>query len=170
MQPGSFDLEDRYRTLDKLGDPLPKLSRVVEWEGFRSIMGRVHQKERKCNAGRKPFDVVLMFKVLVLQHLYNLADEQVEYQIRDRYSFCRFLGLTPEGRVPDARTVWLFREMLKELELMDELFAEMMMQIEMAGFIPRQGQIVDASIVPAPRQRNTREENEAIKGGEVPED
>jgi IS5 family transposase len=170
MQPGFFDLEDRYRTLDKLGDPLPKLSRVVEWEGFRSILERVHQKERKSNAGRKPFDVVLMFKVLVLQHLYNLADEQVEYQIRDRYSFCRFLGLTPEGRVPDARTVWLFREMLKELELMDELFAEMMMQIEMAGFIPRQGQIVDASIVPAPRQRNTREENEAIKRGEVPED
>lgn len=86
MQPGFFDLEDRYRTLDKLGDPLPKLSRVAEWEGFRSILERVHQKERKSNAGRKPFDVVLMFKVLVLQHLYKLADEQVEYQIRDRYS------------------------------------------------------------------------------------
>ncbi len=71
MQPGFFDLEDRYRTLDKLGDPLPKLSRVVEWEGFRSILERVHQKERKSNAGRKPFDVVLMFKVLVLLHEWH---------------------------------------------------------------------------------------------------
>ena len=70
----------------------------------------MHQKTRKSKAGRKPYDVVLMFKVLVLQHFYNLADEQTEYQIRDRYSFCRFLGLTPEGNVPDARTIWLFRK------------------------------------------------------------
>ncbi|WP_018952496.1 IS5 family transposase [Thioalkalivibrio sulfidiphilus] len=169
MQPGFFDLDDRYQLLEKLGDPLPKLNAVADWEGFRPILQRVREKERKSNAGRKGYDVVLMFKVLVLQHFYNLADEQVEYQIRDRYSFCRFLGLTPEGKVPDARTVWLFREHLKELDLMDELFAELMAQIEAAGFIPKQGQIVDASIVAAPRQRNSREENEAIRRGEVPE-
>ena len=112
----------------------------------------------------------LIFKVLVLQHLYNLADEQTEYQIRDRYSFCRFLGLTPEGRVPDARTIWVFREALKEHELVDELFAELNAQINAAGFIPRQGQIVDASMVSAPRQRNSREDYAKIKQGEVPED
>lgn len=170
MQPGFFDLENRYQLLEKLGDPLPKLDAMVDWEGFRPILQRIREKTRKSNAGRKPFDVVLMFKVLVLQHFYNLADEQVEYQIRDRYSFCRFLGLTPEGKVPDARTVWLFREQLKERELMDELFAELMTQIEFAGFIPKQGQIIDASIVAAPRQRNSRDENEQIKRGEVPED
>ena len=102
MQPGFFDLDERYQQLEKLGDPLPKLAEVVDWEGFRSVLEKVYQKERKSNAGRKPYDVVLMFKVLVLQHFYNLADEQTEYQIRDRYSFCRFLGLTPEGKVPDA--------------------------------------------------------------------
>lgn len=168
MQPGFFDLDDRYQQLEKLGDPLPKLAKVVDWEGFRPVLEKVHQKERKSNAGRKPFDVVLMFKVLVMQHFYNLADDQTEYQIRDRYSFCRFLGLSPEGRVPDAKTIWLFRERLKTLELVEELFAELMMQIEVAGYIPRRGQIVDASMVTAPRQRNHRDENEAIKKGETP--
>ena len=168
MQAGFFDLDDRYRQLDKLGDPLPKLDEVVDWEGFRPVLARIREKARKSAAGRKPYDVVLMFKVLVLQHLYNLADEQVEYQIRDRYSFSRFLGLYPGSAVPDARTVWLFREQLKELELVDELFAELALQIDTAGFVSRQGQIIDASIVEAPRQRNRRDENEAIKRGESP--
>ncbi len=88
-----------------------------------------------------------MFKVLVLQHFYNLGDDQTEYQIRDRYSFCRFLGLTPEGQVPDASTIWLYRERLNDLELFDELFHELNRQIEAAGYLPRQGQIVDASVV-----------------------
>ena len=130
----------------------------------------MHEKKRKSNAGRKPYDVVLMFKVLVLQHLYNLSDEQIEYQIRDRYSFCRFLDLTPEGRVQDARTVWLFRERLNEHELVEALFDSLMEQIRSAGYIARKGQIVDASFVSAPRQRNSRAENEAVKQGETPEE
>ncbi|MCG5526422.1 IS5 family transposase [Ectothiorhodospira haloalkaliphila] len=169
MIPGLFDLEERYALLEKLGDPLPKLNRAVDWEAFRPLLAQVHDKPRKSKAGRKPYDVVLMFKVLVIQHLYNLSDDQVEYQIRDRHSFCRFLGLKPEGRVPDAKTVWLFRERLKELELVDELFCALMRQIEAAGFVARQGQIVDASMVQAPRQRNSRQENEAIKEGKMPE-
>ena len=169
MQPGFFDLDERHQQLEKLGDPLPRLAKVVDWEGFRPVLEKVHQKERKSNAGRKPFDVVVMFKVLVLQHMYNLADEQTEYQIRDRYSFCRFLGLTPEGRVPDARTIWLFRERLKTQELVEELFAGLMRQVEAAGYIARRGQIVDASLVSAPRQRNRREENEALKNGQTPQ-
>ncbi|MDZ7753209.1 MAG: IS5 family transposase [Gammaproteobacteria bacterium] len=169
MQPGFFDLDNRYQELEKLGDPLPTIERVVDWESFRPMLEKIHQKTRKSNAGRKPYDVVLMFKVLVLQHLYNLADEQTEYQIQDRYSFCRFLGLTPEGRVPDARTIWLFRERLKELELVETLFAQLSKQIEGSGYIARRGQIVDASIVAAPRQRNRREENALVKEGKTPE-
>ncbi len=141
MQPGFFDLDERHEQLEKLGDPLPELARVVDWESFRPVLEKAHQKERKSNAGRKPFDGVLMFKVLVLQHFYTLADDQTEYQIRDRHSFCRFLGLPPEGKVPDVKTLWLFRERLKALGLVKELFAELMVQIEMAGYIPRRGQI-----------------------------
>ena len=169
MQTGFFDIDERLALLERLGDPLPGLQRCVDWEQFRTLLNKVYQKKRKSNAGRKPYDVVLMFKVLVLQHLYNLSDEQIEFQIRDRYSFCRFLDLNPEGLVPDARTVWLFRERLKEHDLVEVLFDQLMEQIDNAGFIARKGQIVDASFVAAPRQRNSRDENEAIKNGETPE-
>lgn len=70
----------------------------------------MHEKDRKSNAGAKLIDVALMFKVLVLRQLHNVSDDRIEYQIRDRLTFLRFLGLQPEDRVPDAKTVWLFRE------------------------------------------------------------
>ena len=120
MQLGFFDLEDRHEQLEKLGDPLPKLSALVDWEGFRPLLKRIREKERKSTAGRKPYDVVLMLKILFLQSFYGLGDDQTEYQIRDRYSFCRFLGLTPEGKVPDAKTIWLFREALKQADVVKD--------------------------------------------------
>lgn len=168
--PGFFDLEERFAKLDGLGDPLVKIAEVVDWEGFRSALNRAFSKPRKSNAGRKEYDRVLMFKVLVLQQLYNLSDEQAEYQIRDRYTFGRFLGLHPEDRVPDARTIWRFREGLKGSGVFESLYAELSSQMEKQGYIARKGQIVDASIVAAPRQRNSREDNAKVKRGEVPGD
>lgn len=169
-QPGFFDLDDRFAKLDGIGDPLVKIKGAVDWEGFRAILEQAQAKPRKSSAGRKAFDVVLMFKILVLQHLYNLSDDQTEYQIRDRYSFGRFLDLQPEDRVPDAKTLWRFREGLRSATVLDRLFEELLLQIAAEGFIARKGQIVDASLVAAPRQRNSREENAQIKQGEVPED
>ena len=84
MQTGFLDWHVRFRQLDAGGDPLPKLKKLVDWERFRPELEAVRDKERKSNAGRKPFDVILMFKVLVLQSLYNLSDEKIEFQIRDR--------------------------------------------------------------------------------------
>lgn len=169
MQSSFFDHQDRLDLLEQLGDPLPKLERTVDWEAFRSLLGSVYKNSDPSKGGRPPYDAVLMFKVLVLQHFYNLSDDQTEFQIRDRYSFCRFLGLTPEGKVPDAKTVWVYRERLKELDLVDKLFSELLSQIDAAGFTARKGQIVDAAIVPVPKQRNTRDENAQIKTGENPE-
>jgi len=114
----------------------------------------LRQKERKSNAGRKPFDVVVMFKILILQSLYNLSDDQTEFQIRDRLSFMRFLGLTLGGRVPDAKTIWLFRDQLTEAGLVRTVFAQFDQFLRAHGFAAQKGQIVDASIVQAPRQRN----------------
>ena len=127
-------------------------------------------KERKSRAGRKPFDVVLMFKLLILQTLYNLGDDQLEYHVRDRLSFARCLGLRLEDRVPDATTVWRFRERLKELALTERLFKGFDDLLGRHGYHARGGQIIDASIVPVPIQRNPREENERIKQGDIPED
>lgn len=168
MQPGFFDLDERYAKLDEFGDPLARLDELVDWEAFRSELARVHDKPRRSAAGRKPFDVVLMFKLLVIQHLYGLSDEQVEYQVRDRFTFARFAGLASSDRVPDARTLWLFRERLQAIGGADRLFATLMEQIEAAGYQARQGQIVDAAVVAAPRQRNTRSENGQIRAGSEP--
>lgn len=165
-----FDVENRLQSVSKMGDPLERLATAIPWENFRPLLAQVHEKERKSNAGRKPLDVVLMFKVLILQTLYNLADEQVEYQIRDRLSFARFLGLGIAGEVPDRTTVWRYRERLKELDLLKALFDRFDDYLAAEGYQSKQGQIVDAAIVAAPIQRNSREENRRIKRGEVPAD
>ncbi len=154
--------------LERLGDPLPKLERSIAWEKFRPLLTGVYKKRVVGKGGRPPFDAVLMFKVLVLQHLYNLSDEQTEFQIRDRRSFCRFLGLPPEGRVPDAKTIRVFRERLKKRDLMKKLFDELLSQIDAAGLAARRGRMVDVALVSAPRQRDSHNENATIKAGETP--
>lgn len=172
-QMGFFDLSDRYASLDAKKDFLVEIDAVVPWEEFRPILERVWRKpeaERKTRAGRKPMDAVLMFKTLVLSALYNLSDDQIEYQVRDRLSFMRFLGLGLEDRVPDAKTVWLYREALARAGKVEALFQQFDGYLARQGYSARGGQILDASIVAVPKNRNTREENKAIKDGEMPED
>jgi len=170
MQTGLLDWQIRFRQLDEGGDPLPKLKKMVDWERFRPELEQIREQDRQSNAGRKPFDVVLMFKMLVLQSLYNLSDDKTEFQVRDRLSFMRFLGLSLGDAVPDSKTIWLFREQLTEAGVIEPLFETFETFLEEKGFSAKRGQIIDASIVPAPRQRNSRDENRQIKGGEVPED
>ena len=135
-QIGFFDRSDRYVSLDARRDPLVEIDAVAPWEEFRPALERVWRKPdeaRKSRAGHKPMDAVLMVKTLVLSALYNLSDEQIEYQVRDRLSFVRFLGLGLEDRVPDAKIVWLYREGLAQAALVEELFR----QID--GYLARRG-------------------------------
>lgn len=169
MQPSFFDQENRLAKLEKLGDPLPRLDSIVDWNGFKPLLKKVHQKVRKSNAGRKPFDTILMFKMLVLQSLYSLSDDQAEYQVRDRLSFQRFLELSPEDTVPDAKTLWLFREQLTRHGLVEKLFDAFDQQLWASGLVPKGGQIIDASLVNVPKNRNKRDENKQIKEGKEPE-
>jgi len=170
-QPGFFDIERRAEKLSAIGDPLVKLKAQMDWEAFRADLNRVHEKkERKSAAGAKPIDVVLKFKMLVLQHLYNLADEGIEYRVRDRISFMRFLGRQLEDSVPDAKTLWVFREAIKDLGLMQVLFERLHEQLGKHGYVAQKGQMIDATFVEVPRQRNSRKENDRIKAGEPPED
>ena len=169
-QMGFFDLSDRYASLDAKKDPLLEIDAVVPWEEFRPALERVWRKpdaDRKSRAGRKPIDAVLMFKTLILSALYNLSDDQIEYQIRDRLSFMRFLGLGLGDRAPDAKTVWLYRDALAQAGKVEELFQLFDGHLNRQGYIARGGQILDASIVPVPRNHNTRDENKTIKNGEV---
>jgi len=177
-QPGFFDLSRRYEGLDGKKDPLATLARVVPWELFRPKLLealrsqdlRRPSAERRSAAGRKPWDEVLIFKALVIQALYNLSDEQTEYQLRDRLSFMRFLGLGLEDAVPDATTLWLYREALARAGAVEALFAAFDGYLREHGFLAMGGQIIDASIVAAPRQRNSGDDNDTIKRGGTPPD
>jgi transposase, IS5 family len=172
-QLGFFDADKRLAALSAKGDPLEAIDRLVPWESFRSDIEAVvltPDEMRKSSAGRKPVDAMVLFRMLVLQALNNLSDEQVEYQVGDRLSFSRFLRLGIEDRIPDATTLWLFREKLAKAGLIEKLFDRFDQHLGSQGYIARGGQIVDATIVAVPRQRNTREENEAIKAGQTPED
>jgi transposase, IS5 family len=168
--PSLFDESDRLQELSQLGDPLEKLNRVIDWGIFQPILNKVFKKERKGVQGRPPYPYLMMFKILVLQRLYNISDDQTEYQIKDRMTFMRFLGLSINDRVPDAKTIWLFRENLVNAEVHKELFDLFEKYLESQRMITRKGSIIDATFVEAPRQHNTPSENELIKNGIVPED
>lgn len=168
-QPGFFDLSDRYAALSAAGDPLERLASVVDFEVFRGPLIVALRRSDRGKGGRPPFDPVMMFKILVLQALYSLSDEATEFQIKDRLSFQRFLGLGLDGRVPDATTVWLFRERLVQAKAIDKLFARFDTALTDRGYLAMGGQIIDATVVPAPRQRNTEDEKAAIKQGKIPE-
>ena len=170
---GFFDVSNRYAGLDAKNDPLLKIDGIVPWEEFRSHLEAVWRKpanQRKSSAGRKPWDAVVMFKAIVLCALYNLSDDQVEYQIRDRLSFVRFLGLGLEDKVPDAKTVWLYREQLAQAGMIATVFENFDSYLKDRGYLAMGGQIVDASIVSVPTQHNKRDENAKIKAGETPKD
>jgi len=169
-QLGFFDLEDRLAALSAAGDPLERLSAAVDFEIFRPALRRALRRSDRAKGGRPPFDAVLMFKILVLQALYGLSDGQAEYQIRDRLSFMRFLGRGLGERVPDEKTIWLFRELLVRAGAIDALFDRFEAALEAEGYLAMSGQIVDASLVAAPKQRLGDGEKQAIKEGRVPAD
>lgn len=164
-----MDLSQRYAKLSAYGDPLERLNGVIDWKIFTPLISRAFRKQRKSNAGRRPMNRLMMFKVLVLQQLYNLSDPQMEYQIRDRLSFIRFLGLSLEDAVPDEKTIWAYREVLIKANVIDKLFFTFESHLEAQGYGAACGSIVDASIVSAPKQRNSRSDNDKIKQGKVPE-
>jgi IS5 family transposase len=159
----------RLEKLSKLGDQLEKLNNVMNWEIFEPILKGVFAKEAKGAGGRPPYDYVLMFKILILQRLFNISDDQTEFQINDRMSFMRFLGLTLGEKVPDAKTIWNFRNELSLASMMESLFELFAGELESRGIITHKGTIVDATFVDAPKQRNKRDENKRVKAGEIPE-
>ena len=168
-QLGLFDLENRLTKLSDMGDPLETIDTVVNWKAFRPAIQRAFRIDRKSSAGRPRYDYVMMFKVLIIQSMYGLSDSQTPFQIIDRLTFRRFLGIGEEAAIPDEKTIWLFRETLAQAKVIEKLFTLFQEQLNKAGYYAKKGQIIDASFVEVPRQRNTREENELVKNGETPE-
>jgi transposase, IS5 family len=169
LQPGFFDIQYRMEDLNKAGDPLVVLKDKVDWSKFKPLLDGAINRHHKSNAGRKPYPSLLMFKIMVLQSLYNLSDEQMEFQIKDRISFMRFLGLNLEDKVPDQKTIWLYRELFVEAKIYRRLFNRFNRMLSAMGLRASQGTLIDASIIEVPKQRNTKEENKEIKEGSMPE-
>jgi hypothetical protein len=166
-RPGLFDPDQRYAALSAAGDPLERLGAVVDFELFRSELAAVRARSDRAKGGRPPYDAVLTFKILVVQTLYALSDDQTEYQIRDRLSFMRFVGLALHDAVPDAKTIWLYREQLTKAGALERLFARCDAARD-AGYLAMAGQIVDATVIEARRPRLTAAAKAMVKAGEVP--
>jgi IS5 family transposase len=173
-QGGFFEVEERLKELSAKGDDLARLNAIVDFEVFRPDLVRAVPRSDGSKGGRPAFDHVFMFKVLILQASHSLSDERTEFLIKDRLSFMRFLGLGLSDTVPDANTIWTFREALTRAKLDDKPAIEVLFRayetaLTRAGFLAMGGQIIDASIVAAPKQRNTDGEKAEIKAGRIPE-
>jgi len=136
---------------------------------IRPLLEKGYSQERKSNAGRKRINPLILFKMLVLQQLFNLSDEEVEFQVNDGRSFEEFVGLGVMNDIPDATTVAFFRERLCNANVIDELFEMFENYLRDQGLEARGGQIIDATLVPVPKQRNSREENKEIKANRLPD-
>lgn len=166
-QSNLFDILSHADSASGHKSGLDRLS-IIDWEAFRpALLKRLGYGDQR-KGGRTPWCPVLMLKVLVLQRFFDLSDEQTEFQILDRFSFLRFLGLRPGDGAPDRATIWIFKERLGEegMLMLFDLFNE---QLRAQGLVASCGKIIDASFVEAPKQRNRRHENEQIKCGEVPD-
>ena len=167
-QPGFWDLDERYERLSAVGDPLEKLNSIIPWPVFEKPLAKALKRSDGLKGGRPAFPSVLMFKILVLQALYNLSDDQAEFVIQDRLSFMRFLGLSLSEKVPDAKTIWLFRESLVRAGAIDNLFARFDKHLSRSGYLAKGGQIVDATIIQAPKQHNNQDEEGSDQGWRNP--
>ena len=167
MEPmGLFALPDHLSRLSKTGDPVEVLDQVVDFEQFREPLERALGYAGGSKGGRPPYDPVVMFKILILAARHTVSDERMEFLIRDRLSWLRFLGFDLGAPTPDRNTIWTFRERLTKAGAIDDLFVAFEGALRAAGYLPMGGQIVDATLVSAPRQRLTRAEKEAAQAGE----
>ncbi|MDH4200640.1 MAG: IS5 family transposase [Spirochaetia bacterium] len=164
-----YDFSKNLVKISEIGDSLEKLDEAIDWSIFRKKLKAI-RKNRTGTGGRPAFDEIIMFKALVLQQLYELSDDQIEFQIRDRLSFMRFPGVHSFTDIPDSKTTWLFREKLGENNLVRKLFDLFSKMLDQKGLGAQKGHIIDATIVSAPKQRNSRKENLEVKNGTVPDD
>jgi len=170
MQFSFFDESKRLEKISKLGDSLEQLNTIVNWHIFIPVLDEAIPRQKSDKGGRPPFKNLLMFKILVIKRLFNLSFDQAEYQINDRISFMRFLGFGIGDLVPDAKTIWLYEDMLSKSEAGKEIFDLFFTAIEEKGYVTRTGSIVDASFIESPKRKNTKEQRERLKNGEVPEE
>lgn len=163
-----FAEQERETKLDKIGDALSQLAAHVDFAALAAEIDEAAPRPGRKRGGRPPFPTELMVRVLVIQQLYNLSDEQMEFQLLDRLSFQRFVGLRQSSQAPDRTTIWTFKERLIQAGASERIFAAVSRQLERHGYIARGGQMVDASIVPVPKQTLNKDEKEVVQQEAMP--
>ncbi len=165
-----FAGEEREAKLDKLGDILQVLEKHIDFKALSQAIDQAAPRPSQEKGGRPPFPTQIMVRVMVLQQLYNLSDEQMEFQLLDRLSFQRFVGLRQSSQIPDRTTLWTFKERLIKAAASDTLFDAVNRELDKHGYIARCGQIIDATLVPSPRQNINKEEKTLSKQDAMPID
>lgn len=164
-----FAQDHHKQTLDKLGDPLTEIEAFIDFAALAAQVDLIAPRPVSPQGGRPPYPTETMVRILVLKRLYNLSDEQMQYQLLDRMSYKRFCGLTQATHIPDRTTVWTFENRIGPAAA-TAIFDGVSAQLLKKGFIARGGQIVDATLVPAPRQHFTKEDKEQLEKDAMPAD
>jgi IS5 family transposase len=164
-----FAADHHRKQIDKLGDPLTEIGKHIDFSALAAEVDRVAPRPVSPQGGRPPYPTETMVRILVLKRLYNLSDEQMEYQLLDRMSYQRFCGLGQATNIPDRTTIWTFENRIGEAGA-KALFDGVTTQLLKKGFIARGGQIIDATLVPAPKQHNSKAEKELIDQDATPAD
>ena len=165
-----FAEQEREAKLGRIGDALAKLAAHVDFAALAAEIDEAAPRPGRARGVRPPFPTELMVRVLVIQQLYNLSDEQMEFQLLDRLSFQRFVVLRQSAQAPDRTTIWTFKERLIQAGATGRIFEAVSRQLDRQGSIARGGQMVDASIVPTPKQTLTRQEKEIVQQDAMPAD
>ena len=170
MKPNLFAAQEREAKLTKLGDALQVLERHVDFAALASAVDEAAPRPGRERGGRPPFPTEVMVRILLIQQLFNLSDEQMEFQLLDRLSFQRFAGLRDSSQIPDRTTIWTFKERLIKAGASESVFEAVNRQLARHGYIARGGQMVDASIVQAPKQSLNKEEKAIVAENAMPAD
>jgi IS5 family transposase len=155
--------------LNHLGDPLQVIAQHIDFDALAQSIASYIDYGDQAKGGRPPYPLDVMVRILVLKHLYNHSDEQMEYQLLDRMSYKRFCGLTDALTIPDRTTIWTFENRLGQAGA-NQLFKALDSQLNQQGYIARGRQIIDASLIPAPKQKMTKKEKALIKQNATPAD
>jgi len=170
MKPNLFAAQEREAKLTKLGDALQVLERHVDFAALAGAVDEAAPRPGRERGGRPPFPTEVMVRILLIQQLFNLSDEQMEFQLLDRLSFQRFAGLRDSSQIPDRTTIWTFKERLIKAGASESVFEAVNRQLARHGYIARGGQMVDASIVQAPKQSLNKEEKAIVAEHAMPAD
>jgi IS5 family transposase len=164
-----FSEAELLEKLSQLGDPLEEFKEHIDFTLWQKAADKAVPRGQGAQGGRPPYPTLLMVKILFRKQLYNCGDDQLEFWIADRRSFRRFLDLNDTSATPDAKTIANYNNLLAEAGVGEAFVDAALRQVEPAGYIARGGQMVDASIIPAPKSRLKKDERQALENHEIPE-